>query len=498
MRAALRALFLAVGLSLALTSFALANGTDLVPAGACGPGEVGNLDNLVTDETLIFDGCFGTDPASGETLFIWAYDDPAQSGQALMDSLSDSIAGGFSGITEQTVAGTRVFSYTLAGADNMYFFARGEIVYVVQVGSLAGLEGAIGRIGSGGGGGGAGLTGSVPDVTSISVDPIIVATSVAAAAGVAVAAPFPSTLFNSTLEANYDEVSGWFRRLRRRVSGASSAIGERLGAFFATPRGLAAFIGIAAVLYGFLNPGFGLNLESLAIVIGSWVGIVALVAVDQLPVRAYMRRQLGDPGTLRIHVAGLLIGVGCVVITRLTDFQPGYLYGVVLAYVFTKSLEPAQAGRVAALGATASLALAVVAFLALGVVRAPFDGATPLWALPVEVALVVMIVGGIEDVLFGLLPLRYLPGQQIMAWSKRAWAVLFGASAFAFLHVLVNPASGYLADTTLQPLGKVIALFVGFGLVSVLFWAYFRYRRPPEPGAAALEPAVNEPEETDR
>ena len=505
-----RALLLAIIASLALTSLALANGTDLLPAGACGANEIADLGDAggVDVEGLLWDGCYGIDPDSGETVFIWAYQDPTQSGQEFMDDLSTSIAGGVSFFTPLTLAGRSVISYgPPGGAETYYFFNIGDTVYWIQASTEAEAERAVQRIGSGGGGGsgsgGAAFTESVPDPTTISVDPIVIATSVAAAAGIAVAAPFPSALFNSTLEANYDEVSGWFRRLRRRVSGAGSALGARFGAFFATRRGLAAFIGIAAVMYGFLNPGFGLNLESGAIVIGSWVGIVALIAVDQLPPRVYTRRRLGEPGKLRIHMAGLLIGLGCVVVTRLTDFQPGYLYGVVVAYTFSRTLNPIQAGKASALGAASSLALAFGAFVALGAVRAPFDGSPPLWALPVVAALVVMVIGGIEDVLFGLLPMRYMPGREIMAWNKPVWVLLFGASAFAFLHILVNPSSGYLSDTTLQPLGKVIALFVGFGLVSVLFWAFFRYRKPrtdepAEPAAAMLHVTTPDSEEPDR
>jgi hypothetical protein len=500
MRPGMRAFLLAVSASLAFAGLALANGSDLVPAGACGRNEIANFgDSLPVDASgMRFDGCFGSDPVNGESIFIWAFDDPAESGQQLMDSLSTDITGGAPGLNEVQLAGRRAIEYSIgAGVGTYYVFNIGEVVYVIQGTTRAAAERAVQRIGAGGGGGGSGpgLTESVPGPADISVDPIVIATSVAAAAGVAVAAPFPSTLFNSTLEANYEEVSGWFRRLRRRVSGAGSALGARLSAFFATPRGLAAFIGIAALMYGFINPWFGFNLESAATVVGVWVGIAALAAADQLPARAFTRRRTGEAGELRVHMAGLLIGLGCVVITRITDFQPGYLYGIVVAYVFTRGLEPKDNGRASALGSAASLALSVAAFVALGAVRAPFGADVPLFVLPVTAALAVMVVGGIEDVLFGLLPLRYLPGQAIMAWSKPIWALLFGASAFAFLHVLVNPASGYLADTTLQPLSKVIALFVGFGLVSVLFWAFFRYRRPR--AAATVSPSSATPTKND-
>ena len=38
--------------------------------------------------------------------------------------------------------------------------------------------------------------------------------------------------------------------------------------------------------------------------------------------------------------------------------------------------------------------------------------------------------------------------------------------------------TGYVADTTHSPTTIVIALFAGFALFSVTFWAYFRYRTP--------------------
>ena len=75
-----------------------------------------------------------------------------------------------------------------------------------------------------------------------------------------------------------------------------------------------------------------------------------------------------------------------------------------------------------------------------------------------------------------MLPLRFLPGAAVFAWSRRTWTALFVLSAFGFLHVLVNPQSGYLADTTRTPMLTIVVLFVVFGLVSVGLWAYFRFR----------------------
>jgi hypothetical protein len=57
-----------------------------------------------------------------------------------------------------------------------------------------------------------------------------------------------------------------------------------------------------------------------------------------------------------------------------------------------------------------------------------------------------------------------------------AWALLFGLGVFAFVHVLIGPQSGYLAE--LAPAGLVAALtvFAGFALLSFGVWGYFRFR----------------------
>jgi hypothetical protein len=72
------------------------------------------------------------------------------------------------------------------------------------------------------------------------------------------------------------------------------------------------------------------------------------------------------------------------------------------------------------------------------------------------------------------------------AWNQRVWAGLLGTAAFGFCHLLLNPSSGYLADSTRTSLFTVIWLLVAFGGGSVLFWAYFRFR--PQPAANASPP----------
>ena len=43
----------------------------------------------------------------------------------------------------------------------------------------------------------------------------------------------------------------------------------------------------------------------------------------------------------------------------------------------------------------------------------------------------------VEGLVFGLIPLSFLPGQRLFRRSRLAWAVLWGAGLALFAHVLV-------------------------------------------------------------
>jgi hypothetical protein len=91
-------------------------------------------------------------------------------------------------------------------------------------------------------------------------------------------------------------------------------------------------------------------------------------------------------------------------------------------------------------------------------------------------ATVTIVVAGLENAVFAMLPLRFLPGAAVFAWNRRIWVVLIALGLFGFVHVLLNPSAGYLADTTRTSFFTLLVLLAGFGIASVLFWAWFRFR----------------------
>ena len=400
---------------------------------------------------------------------------------------------------------------------------------------------------------------SVPDPTRITLDPVIVAQSVAIAAGVILLVPFPSALFNSTLEENYEEVMAGVTRVRSRVRGwlsrawaalrawfarqaaarrsgavppgapaphepvtsdspapapdvapvlqsgvppivrpvvgtsvqpmlvptahqepvaAPPAAGEPVHDFWHTPYGMLAFIALSALLYAFLDPTFGFNIVSLATFAGLAIGLFVVVLAYGVPLFVIAQNR-GLSISARALPTTLIIAVACVLISRLANFQPGYLYGLIIGFFFATAVDRREEGRAEAIAAACSLGAAFVAWVLLAVLRSTGAVVGELTTPLIEAATVTVVVAGLENAVFAMLPLRFLPGSVVYAWNRIVWAVLIGLGIFGFAHVLLNPSAGYMGDTTRTPFVTMLVLLIGFGIASVLFWAYFRFRRQP-------------------
>ncbi len=388
------------------------------------------------------------------------------------------------------------------------------------------------------------FTQSVPDPTQINLDPIVVAQTVAITAGVILLVPFPSALFNSTLEDNYDEVMAGVNRISRRlrawwlafIAWLRTAIARRRqpttatdsstsdhpfggplpgtsppgpeltsrltamvessvpGAPLATPNpspaqtardvwrtplGIVGFVALSALLYAFLDPTFGLSLPSVATFLGLAIGLLVILVAYGTPLIVFSRNHhIGI--TIRALPATLVVAFICVLVSRLSDFQPGYLYGLIVGFFFAHTVTHTTEGKAEAAAAGSSLIAALIAWILLAFLRG--DGSTDAFTNALlQAATVTVVVAGLENAVFAMLPLRFMPGGAVYHWNRVVWVVLIGLGIFGFAEVLLNPGSGagYLADTTRTSFFTLVLMLGGFGLASVLFWAWFRFRPDP-------------------
>jgi len=245
-------------------------------------------------------------------------------------------------------------------------------------------------------------------------------------------------------------------------------------------------VAIAALIASLLDPGFGLNLASLATYIGFLLALGVVLISFELPAIVVHRRRTREVGRLRVLPWALAMAAIFVLISRLAALQPGYLYGVVLGVVFMGHDTPVEEGREQAAGAIWTLLVAVGAWAILGWLRILQPDTSGFGMIVAQTALAAITVAGLEAVAFGLMPLRFMPGRVVYEWSRTGWAILFGLSVFAFVYLLIGPNSGYLSELSSAGLVAAAGVFVAFGLFSILFWGYFRFR-PARVSVAAGE-----------
>ena len=296
--------------------------------------------------------------------------------------------------------------------------------------------------------------------------------------GIVLFAVFPSVLFNRTYEENHERIRQWWeRRLRwtaRLRARLDSAVPE-------SRRGSGAFAAVTvagAVLGSALDPGFGVNARTGALILGVAAAICAGAGIAAVTGIAYRRRlHLPAHPALRALPSGLLVALVCVVVSRAAGMQPGYLYGVLGGVAFAGVLARHQEGHVVALTSVVTLAVSIAAWLLWVPVHsaASAAGASFLLAL-VEDFLAALFVSGLVGLVIGLVPLRWLPGHTLAAWHRGAWTATFGVAALAFLQIILRPESAPAHAATV-PLVTTIVLFALFGAASVAFWACLRPRR---------------------
>jgi hypothetical protein len=302
-----------------------------------------------------------------------------------------------------------------------------------------------------------------PDQVGTTADSLFLSALGALAMLLAIA--FPSQLFNSTLDENYDEVRGWFgyHRPHQDDSVRHQAV-EFVG-----------FVLLGGLLYGLLSPDLAFDRSSAALVLGLSVSLVVVSLGFRVPHMFYVHHRDGEWGRLRVLPGTAVVAVGCVVVSRLVGFQPGYLYGLIAGLAIRRRLATDTTGALTAVSAVSVFALSFAAWFARVPVTAAAAGENAsIWLIALEACLAAISVLGIETVVICLIPLRFVEGSKLAAWSRTAWALVFGLAAFGFVHVLLRPDSGYVASNASR--ATVVILFVVFGLVSVGFWAYFRFR----------------------
>ncbi len=325
---------------------------------------------------------------------------------------------------------------------------------------------------------------SIKAPDQISTDPEVMATNLVLA-GVTVWVLFSSVMLNQVLQGNRAEIDRRTARLASPVRRARQALASRwsdgTGGWLGAVGSAAFVLTITALIYTVLDPGVGWNRPTFTLLVSVIVGIGVVTYVAS-GLEAAMTRRVGDlAAAVRPYPAAIAIAAASVAISRALDFRPGVMYGFVASCALLAPTEPdgRKAGRIAFFPTAAILVLSVGAWALLGPLRSwrSSSGAWPAEAL--EAAAVVVFVGGIEALFIGMIPLSVMDGGKIFRWSRPIWLGFTLVSAFLVWHVLIGRERASFSGLREASSVTVLLLFMVYTVLTVGFWAYFRFHRPP-------------------
>lgn len=308
----------------------------------------------------------------------------------------------------------------------------------------------------------------IPRPGEISVDPVDVGTNLALALVSVIFFGLTTTVFNTILEDYSHKMGMIFSKL------FSQQVRSRLPKINLVSRWhlLITWVGIILLTSGIeslLVPGSILSKEHVGIFLSLLAAAFVLNGLE-LGVDLQVRRIL-VPDTIvtyKTQWIGILIAIGCVIISRAMDFQPGYLYGIVGAmYILPNLTEPVKSGKRALFILLSLLFCGFFAWLisSLAVKISP----------SLEALLLTIFIISLQEVFFSLVPISFLHGGEIWKWRKLYWIVLSTSVFFLFYHLILNPGFEDVEFLRQNSVQTILVLYIIFGTVTLALWYFFPF-----------------------
>jgi hypothetical protein len=244
---------------------------------------------------------------------------------------------------------------------------------------------------------------------------------------------------------------------------------------------------IVGAIYSGLDPDFGLNQTTLALVVSLTIGVGLLTIIYEGSQILLSSRAFGHPGTLELEPLGILIAIASVLLTRITSLHPGIVLGVIAGAVVSAP-DTREQGKVVLGAMVGMLVMSLVALLLVAPLRTLSNDSSAWYAVIPETVAVTLFVGGIEGLLFNLLPLEFMEGRAVWRWSRPAWLLLTVTVVFVFFHVVVNRTDSYTSVAEETGVRALFAIAVVCVLLASAFWVVCRYRLGGEQVSEAAEP----------
>jgi len=329
---------------------------------------------------------------------------------------------------------------------------------------------------------------SVPTLADLDLDAGVASTNLLLAIITVVILILTAAIFNQTLEENERRIdkilhgiAGPFSSILGGMNRITGATGGGYGGLWAL---LSPLVGLAiiAALYGLEEPDAGLNERTLVLFL-SYFGAFAITTFAFEGVQWLVDRQYGARSVVRVFPIGVVVAIAAVLITKITGFQPGLMYGFVAANAIVSDtrLTREQAGKAALYPSMVLLGACLLAWVVADPLRTYAEDHPDWWNAVPEGIAVGLFVSGLQGLFFQLIPIEFMDGRKLFEWNKVWWLLISVASGFLFWQVLLNDSKetvDAVGDTsTIVALAVVIACLG----ITVMLWTVFRALGPMEP-----------------
>jgi hypothetical protein len=285
-----------------------------------------------------------------------------------------------------------------------------------------------------------------------------------------------ASIFNSTIKENEGEILGFFGGMAAPFHGLGAAWTAQQGIFgnFGKPL---LVLGLSALVYCLLEPGLALDRSAIVLFLSLVAGIGVATYVYEGAQVLISERFFEMPSAIRFFPVAIAIAIGSVLLSRVTGLHPGLVYGFVAGAAIVAARDPdrREAGLIIFVPMLAMLAVALVAWALLGPLRALSDDDN-FAALVLEGAAAAIFMGGVQGLLFALIPMSFMDGEKVWNWSKLAWVAITLPVAFLFFQVVLNQ-DGTLRSAFDSPgVSALIILAAVCWTITGITWLFFKIR----------------------
>jgi len=361
---------------------------------------------------------------------------------------------------------------------------------------------------------GTNLLNGVPTPLQASRDTSVLIGNLALAVAMAVLFALGAWLFRDALAERKEN------RALAAVGGVAARVGGAVGSLFAPTTWklpplvrrvavaleLAVFLALTALVASFLDPHFApSNTRGVGIFAGMLVAFAVVTLVYALA-QSGAARAFGVAGVFQIRPGYLLIVAACVLVSRLLDFVPGYLFGLVAGFAVLGALEGAKRrdGTLALVAILAPLVVGLISWaltiptdlalrnVAQGQVNATVSGGLTTALGAAQSALLLVFLVALWQTFFELFPVTGLNGWTLFTRSPVVWFVLMVAAAFLTLHLLVNPSATALEMPENRALLLLVVVLAVYSAAAVGTWLLFNAHKlrsvdtPPRRSAVVI------------